>query len=65
MKGRLKINHYLFFHFFSRFSSVSFFLRKILNPYLFPELAMQPAQPCTPTQNLMSDEYIWLLEICE
>ena len=53
MKGRLKINHYLFFHFFQ--DLVRFhFSSEILDPYLFPELAVQPAKPCIPTQNLMS-----------
>lgn len=58
-----------FLSFFSRFSSVSFFLQEILNPYLFPELAMQPAKPCTQTQNLISWRIhlatgdLWIIQI--
>ena len=57
-----------FFHFFQ--DLVWFhFSSEILDPYLFPELAVEPAKPCIPTQNLMSWRILlatgdlWIIQI--
>ena len=52
----------IIFLFFSRSILMVFLLRRRLNPFLISDLAGQPANHCTPAQNLMSSKLHFSLE---